>query len=81
MGKVTSQQVLEVISNANVVKDVSLLAHDKSLSEQGVDSLDFSSVLFNIEEEFKIKIKDDDVDGLSTIDAIVVYINRKITVK
>ena len=77
MNEITAQQILDVISKARIVKDVNALDHDTPLAEQGVDSLDFSGVLFNMEEVFEIKIPDEDVDGLHTINNIVAYINSK----
>ena len=77
MGNVTAQQVLDVISTANIVKDVNALDCDKPLSEQGVDSLDFSGVLFNLEETLGIEIPDEDIDDLLSINDITTYINAK----
>lgn len=78
MSKVTVEQILETIENANLVKDVNVLDHAKPLREQGIDSLDFSGVLFNIEEAFGIEIPDADIDGLQTIKDILVYVNSKV---
>lgn len=75
---VTAEQILKVIDSANVVKDVNDLNLDLALSEQGMDSLDFSAILFNFEEEFGIEILDEDIDGLQTINQIVVYVNSKV---
>jgi len=47
------------------------------LSEQGVDSLDFSGILFNLEEVFGVEIPDEDIASLQTINSILIYINRK----
>lgn len=47
------------------------------LSEQDVDSLDLSGMLLSIEEAFGIEIPDEDIDGIQTINDIVVYINVK----
>ena len=77
MSKVTEQQILDVISDANIVKDKSELDNDKPLSEQGVDSLDFSGLLFNLEGTLGIEIPDEDIDDLLTINDIVTYINTK----
>ena len=78
MSKVTVEQILETIENANLVKDVNALDHAKPLREQGIDSLDFSGVLFNMEEGFGIEIPDADIDGLQTINDILVYVNSKV---
>lgn len=77
MSTVNVSQILEAIENANLVADVTVLDIDKSLREQGVDSLDFSGVLFNIEEIFGIEIPDEDIDSLQSINSIVDYINAK----
>ena len=77
MSKVTVDQIIEIIEKAHLVKDANALTHDKPLSEQGVDPLDFSGVLFNIEEVLDIEIPDEDIDRLQTINNIVIYINNK----
>ena len=42
------------------------------------DSLDIVTILFSIEEKFKIKIPEDDInkEKLSSINSIVLYINN-----
>ncbi len=78
MSKVTVEQILETIENANLVKDVNALDLAKPLGEQGIDSLDFSGVLFNMEEAFGIEIPDADIDQLLTINDILAYVNKKL---
>lgn len=78
MSKVTLEQILETIESANLVKDVNALDYAKPLREQGIDSLDFSGVLFNMEEVFGIEIPDTDIDDLQTINDILVYVNKKL---
>jgi len=51
--------------------------HGKPLKEIGVDSLDLSGILLEIEEKFGIKIPDEDIARLETIDRIVEYIREK----
>lgn len=78
MSKVTIEQVLETIDKAKLVKDVDTLEHSKPLNEQGIDSLDFSGVLFNIEEAFGIEIPDEDIDKILTVEDILRYVNEKV---
>lgn len=77
MSKVIVEDILEIIKNAHVVKDVNMLDIDKPLSEQGMDSLDYSGVLFSVDEAFDVEIPDEDVDKLLTVNDIVSYINSK----
>ncbi|HID02437.1 MAG TPA: acyl carrier protein, partial [Desulfobacterales bacterium] len=52
---------------------------DVELEEQGIDSLDMANVYLLCEEEFGIKIPDEDIDKVKTIDNLVEYINNKLS--
>lgn len=74
----TSQDILDIIQQNEIKVDLEELDHSQSLSEQGLDSLDIVTILFGIEEKFKIKIPEEDINGkqLSSINSIVLYINN-----
>ena len=74
----TVENVKEVIEQAEVLGSVSELKNDIKLSEQGIDSLDIVNVYLLLEERFGIKIPDEDLDKVTTIDGIVEYINHKL---
>lgn len=76
--KATIENVKEVIVEAEVLGDVSELKTDVELSEQGIDSLDVVNVYLLLEEKFDVKIPDEDLDKVQTIDNIIEYINNKI---
>lgn len=73
----TVENIKEVIAEAEVLGDVSEMKNDVALSEQGIDSLDVVNVYLLLEEKFDIKIPDEDLNEVATIDAIVEYINNK----
>jgi acyl carrier protein len=50
---------------------------DKSISDQGVDSLDQSSVFLALEDEFGIKIEDEDIEKLNTLNKILEFIKHE----
>jgi len=76
---ITANDILDIMRKIDVHTDIDKLDHNVSLKEQRVDSLDMISILFALEEHYQIKIPEEDtVEGrLSTINAIVEYINRK----
>jgi len=74
--KATIENVKEVILEADVLGDVSEMKSDVALSEQGIDSLDVVNVYLLLEEKFDVKIPDEDLDKVTTIDNIVAYINK-----
>ena len=77
--KATIENVKEVIADAEVLGDVSDMKNDMPLSEQGIDSLDVVIVYLLLEEKFGVKIPDEDLGKVQTIDAIIEYINNKLT--
>lgn len=76
--KATVENIIEVIEEADVLGDVSDMKTDIALNQQGVDSLDVVNIYLLIEEKFDIKIPDEDIDKVQTIDSIIEYVNSKI---
>ncbi|WP_148624600.1 phosphopantetheine-binding protein [Aliarcobacter cryaerophilus] len=76
--KATVENVKEVILQAEVLGDVKSLRNDISLREQGIDSLDVVNVYLLLEEKFDVKIPDEDLNKVLTIDSIVEYLNSKV---
>ncbi len=74
----TVENIKEIIAKADVLGDAEDMQSNVPLSEQGIDSLDVVNVYLLIEEEFDIKIPDEDLKQVSTIDDIVVYVNNKL---
>lgn len=76
--KATVENIKEVIVEADVLGDVSEMKSDIALAEQGIDSLDVVNVYLLLEEKFDVKIPDEDLAQVQTINAIVEYINKKL---
>lgn len=54
----------EVTPEANLIKDL------------GIDSLDFAELIMEFEQEFNIRIPDNDAEQLQTVSEIVDYVTR-----
>lgn len=54
----------EVTPEANLIKDL------------GIDSLDFAELIMEFEQEFNIRIPDNDAEQLQTVSEIVDYVKR-----
>jgi acyl carrier protein len=69
---------LETLQNI-LVKEFNLtreqLAPEAELKQLGVDSLDVLELMFKIEDQFGLKIKDDIPTSLVTLNDVVVYID------
>lgn len=77
MTKTTCAAVKKAFETAGVNMDVNVLSENTSFSEQGIDSLDVSSLLLSIEEVFGVTIPDEKMDELNTIEKIAAYIDEQ----
>lgn len=76
--KYTFDDLCKMIEAEDIFLDVDFttLDHHKTLKEQGVDSLDLASILFGVENYFKIHIgKDTIASNWNTIDKILNNLN------
>lgn len=76
--KTNKDKIIEILKSEVESKvDYENLDNSTSLMRQGVDSLDFNSVLLTIEELYEIEIPDEDIPNLDSVDNLVNYINSK----
>jgi acyl carrier protein len=68
----------KVISTLASVKRIpaDTIKLDTNLQDLGIDSLDVFTLLFELENAFKISIPDDDVRSLRTVNDVVEGINK-----
>jgi len=76
--KATVENIKEIIDEAEVLGDANEMKNDIALREQGIDSLDIVNVYLLLEEKFDVKIPDEDLNQVLTVNSIVKYINNKI---
>jgi len=76
--KTNSEKIVEILkAEVESYVDYDNLDYMASLTDQGVDSLDFNNVLLVIEEEYDIEIPDSIIGELDTVNALVIYINSR----
>ena len=73
---VTREQLLSIIETVGVSADVSMVGGDMKLAAAGIDSLEMMNIFLGIEQQFGIKIPDEDIDSLGTIDDIIEYLKK-----
>ena len=74
---VSQEQIVSLIQGAGVSADISSIKGGMPLRDAGIDSLDMMNVFLAIEERFAIKIPDDDIEKLDTVDNIVRYLQDR----
>ena len=70
-------EIVEIINKVciSIVLETSDFA--KPLSDVNIDSLDLSGILLAIEEKYKIRIPEEAIDGLDSINSIVEYVKDR----
>lgn len=77
MREINKKDIMEIIKNSGVSGDVSKIEYDTSLREAGMDSLDMFNILLALEEKFGVKIADEEIGKLNSVNSIVELLNRK----
>lgn len=73
---VTHEDILSAAESAGLSVDLSGVDGDDSLKDAGIDSLDIMTFFLGIEEKFNVKIPDEDIDALDSIDNIIAYLEQ-----
>jgi acyl carrier protein len=68
-------KVLDIIRKEKQI-DAATMTRDTTLAEAGIDSLDALTILFGIEETFKLSISDQDARAMKTFGDMVDTIER-----
>lgn len=71
------KRLLNTIRKAKIAVDVEKLDQVTPLRDQGIDSLDLTGILFEIEEEYGIKISEEEVEQVQSIEDILNFIQVK----
>ena len=66
-----------IVEETNVVRDMSALRDEMTFDDAGIDSLDVFSIFLAIEETYGIKIPDEDLENINSIETIVEYLNAR----
>ncbi|MBC2576105.1 acyl carrier protein [Peptostreptococcus canis] len=71
------EKIKEIIVEQLNLDDDSVITMDTDLMEDlDADSLDAVEIIMNIEEEFDIKIPDEDIEGVRTIADIINFLEE-----
>ncbi len=72
----TNDKVKELFASINDRIEVSELDDNKDLTDQGLESLDTFDFFLQIEDDYGVKVSDDQMDKLNTVQKIVDYVNE-----
>ncbi|WP_417372060.1 acyl carrier protein [Gelidibacter japonicus] len=75
---ITTDKVKEIFASINDQIEAADLDDNKNLTDQGLESLDTFDFFLQIEDDFGVKVSDDQMDKLNTIQKIVDYVNENI---
>jgi len=73
---ISIEEIKNIIEEADTMADMDTLQNDVALTQQEVDSLDMANILLLIEEKYDVKIPDEDMSQLQSVDGIVSYLSN-----
>lgn len=74
--KATLEQIITILAKeVDARVDVPGLMPDADLADQGIDSLDKSSIFLALEDEFGVSFTDEQIGELNTLNKILTCIN------
>jgi len=74
---VTIEEIRSIIEEAETMADMDTLKNDVPLVQQEVDSLDMANIFLLLEEKLDVKIPDEDLSRVQSVDEIVKYLSAK----
>lgn len=74
---INTTTVREALKKSGVGLDFDTLPEHESFQSHGLDSMDMMNVFLEIEEAFGLKIPDDDIAQLDSIQSIINYLQEK----
>jgi acyl carrier protein len=72
-----AEAVVKLIAQTAPATVGAVTDRDRTLADQGLDSLDHSALLLAVEERYGFKIPDTDVDRLDTVNRIAAYVAER----
>ena len=77
MTTITENQVRDIIRQIIRSDSVYNWPADFNFREREIDSLDHATLGLALEEKCNLKIKDDELDGLTSISTIIAFLDRR----
>ena len=72
------EEIMEIIMVSSKPRIPDLSDEDRSLFEVGIDSLDYASAIMGIEEKYNLEISEEDVEGLTSLNDIIRFVERQL---
>lgn len=72
------EEIMEIIMVSSKPRIPDLSDEDRSLFEVGINSLDYASAIMGIEEKYNLEISEEDVEGLTSLNDIIRFVERQL---
>jgi len=73
----TPDDIIKIMKDAGIARGkCDALDHDKPLDEQGLDSYDRMSLLFEVEQSFNVELPNEIAKDLKTLNDLVAFLNK-----
>jgi acyl carrier protein len=76
--KVEHADIVDLIRDAKTMVQLDELSFEDDLRDRGADSLDLMNILLAIQEKYGVEIPDSELDNLSSVAAMCMFVNQNI---
>lgn len=76
---IDQQAIREILDSTGMSADISTFQGDTSFKASGIDSLEMMGMFLAVEERYGIKIPDEDLDALDSIDDLIAYLQQRLS--
>lgn len=70
------ERVIQIVAEQLQVDEADVSAESSFVDDLGADSLDLVELIMAMEEEFDIKIEDDEAEKIKTVQDVINFINK-----
>jgi acyl carrier protein len=75
--QIERSDIISAIDEANVVANPEGLRDSIPLEDQGIDSLGLFNIILLLEERYELKVSDEDIEKLHSIEDIILYLKGR----
>lgn len=72
-------EIINDVCRSDPSRDLS--NHAQPLFDCGLDSIDFASLLMEVEDRFKVAIREEDLERVGSIDGMTAFVEERLSVR
>lgn len=72
------EEIIEIVKKATKPREPNLSDENRPLLELGLDSLDYATTMMEVEEKYRLKVAEEDMEHLSSLRDIITFVEARV---